>query len=92
MPQVKVELPGDVVNYLQALDYELGGLQVLHTHALGAGLSEDKTQELREQFQKKYAAFQLAKLEVAEEYRQVINGEPWWVDYVEGVLYVGEKQ
>ena len=29
-----IRLPDEVVDYLQSLDYEIGGLQVLHTHAM----------------------------------------------------------
>lgn len=87
--QVKVKLPEEVVNYLQALDYELGGLQVLHTHALDAGLGKEKTREIRELYLEKYAQFQVAKMELALDYGHMAPGKSWWVDYTEGVLYFG---
>ena len=48
-----IRLPDEVVDYLQALDYEIGGLQVLHTHALTAGVPLRKTKEIRRRFQKR---------------------------------------
>ena len=45
-----IRLPEDLVNYLQALDYEIGGLQVLHTHAINAGTPEETVKRVRERF------------------------------------------
>lgn len=61
MRETTIRLPDGTVNYLQRLDYEVGGLQVLHTHALNAGTPPEKRREIREEFQEKYAEYQLAK-------------------------------
>lgn len=42
MLQMTIRLPDETVNYLQRLDYEIAGLQVLHTHALKTGVPLEK--------------------------------------------------
>ena len=86
-----VRLPDEVVDYLQALDYEIGGLQVLHTHALNAGVPEDKVLELRQRLQEKYQEYQLAKQELWADYsKEYPQYKRWWVDFQEGVLNLAE--
>ena len=65
---VEIRLPEETVNYLQRLDYELGGLQVLHTHALNAGTPLEKRMEIRREYQERYAEYQLAKQEMWAEF------------------------
>lgn len=89
--QEKIQLQEELVNYLQALDYELGGLQVLHTHALNAGATEEKTAKIRERFQEKFAEYQLAKQEMWAPYDKKYPKARWWVDFQEGVLHI-ERQ
>ena len=85
-----VRLPDEVVDYLQALDYEIGGLQVLHTHALNAGAPEDKVLELRQRLQEKYQEYQLAKQEVFAAYgKDHRDCSRWWVDFTEGEMQIG---
>lgn len=83
-----IRLPDEVVDYLQALDYEIGGLQVLHTHALNAGLPEDKVENIRRRFQEKFHEYQLAKQELFASYgRDHAGCKRWWVDFQEGVMH-----
>lgn len=80
-----VRLPDEVVDYLQALDYELAGLQVLHTHALNAGVPAEQAEKLQKRFQEKFQEYQIAKQELAAAF-----GRPckrWWVDFQEGVMH-----
>ena len=73
--EITIRLPEETVNYLQRLDYELGGLQVLHTHAL--------------KFQETFAEYQMAKDEMWAEYAPRFPGEArWWVDFQTGELHV----
>ena len=86
-----IRLPDEVVDYLQALDYEIGGLQVLHTHALTAGVPMHKTREIRRRFQKKFQEYQLAKQEVFRVYgADHAACKRWWVSFQEGVMYFAE--
>lgn len=87
---VTIRLPEELVDYLQALDFEIGGLQVLHTHALNAGVPAEKTAEIRERFQEKFAEYQLAKQELWARYGKDYPGRRWWVDFQEGVLHIAE--
>lgn len=89
---VKIRLADELVNYLQALDFELNGLRVLHTHALNAGVPEEKTEELRRQFQEKFAEYQLAKQELWAPYDGKYSRARWWVDFQEGVLHIAQQQ
>lgn len=88
MKDVKIRLEDELVNYLQALDYETGGLQVLHTHALNAGVDAEKTEEIRRRFQEKFAEYQLAKQELWRAYDKGYPRARWWVDFQEGVLHI----
>ena len=83
-----VRLPDEVVDYLQSLDYEIGGLQVLHTHALNAGTSLEKRMEIRREYQERYAEYQLAKREMWSEFDAQYPNCRWWVDFTEGVLHI----
>lgn len=87
VPAETVQLPEETVNYLQCLDYELGGLQVLHTHALNAGTPEEKTAEIRRAFQEKYQECRLAREETFAAFGR--PGRPMRIDYTQGVLYIG---
>lgn len=89
---VKVPLPEETANYLQSLDYELGGLQVLHTHALNAGVPAEKVEEILERFQEKFAEYQLAKQEMWAEFDAQYPKCRWWVDFTEGVLHIEPQQ
>lgn len=83
-----VRLPDEVVDYLQSLDYEIGGLQVLHTHALNAGAPAEKVAELQARFQEKYSEYQLAKQEAfAAHSGEHRSCRRWWVNFQEGVMY-----
>lgn len=86
-----VRLPDEVVNYLQAMDYELGGLQVLHTHALNAGAPEDKVEDIRRRFQDKFAEYQVAKQEMWAQYGKDYPNAHWRVDFQEGVLHIEQQ-
>lgn len=86
-----IRLPDETVNYLQRVDYEIGGLQVLHTHALNAGVALEKRMEIRREFQEKFAEYQLAKQEMWAEYApRFPNCKRWWVDFQTGMLHVEE--
>lgn len=86
-----IRLPDEVVNYLQALDYEIGGLQVLHTHALNAGVQAEKVEEIQQRFQDKFQEYQLAKQEVFATYGADHRScKRWWVDFQEGVMHFAE--
>ena len=88
---VEIRLPEETVNYLQRLDYELGGLQVLHTHALNAGTPLEKRMEIRREYQERYAEYQLAKQEVFRVYgADHAACKRWWVSFQEGVMYFAE--
>ncbi len=83
-----VRLPDEIVDYLQALDYELRGLQVLHTHALNAGTPEEKREKIQRQYQETFQEYQLAKQEMFKTYGQ--ECKRWWVDFQEGVLHLAK--
>ena len=85
-----IRLPDEVVDYLQALDYEIGGLQVLHTHALTAGVPLRKTKEIRRRFQKKFQEYQLAKQVFRVYGADHAACKRWWVSFQEGVMYFAE--
>lgn len=89
LKKTRLPLPDEVVNYLQALEYELGGLKVLHTHALNAGTPAEKTAALRAQYQEKFSEYQLAKEELWARYRaDYPDCKRWWVDFQTGLLHV----
>lgn len=88
MQEVTVRLPDELVNYLQVLDYEAAGLQVLHTHALNAGTPAEKAEEIRERFQEKFGEYQLAKQEMWGRFGGNFPNSRWWVDFQEGVLHI----
>ena len=89
---VEIRLPEETVNYLQRLDYELGGLQVLHTHALTAGVPMHKRMEIRREYQERYAEYQLAKQEMWAEFDAQYPNCRWRVDFQEGVLHIEPQQ
>lgn len=88
--ETSVPLPDEIVDYLQALDYEAGGLQVLHTHALNAGAPAGRVEEIRQRFLDKYAEYQAAKQEVWGRYGSGRPG-PWRVDFQSGLLCMREE-
>lgn len=83
---ITIRLPDEVVDYLQALDYEIGGLQVLHTHALNAGTPPEQMETIQQRFQERFSEYQLAKQEMFQAYGQPCKR--WWVDFQEGVLHL----
>lgn len=86
-----ISLPDDLVNYLQALDYEVDGLQVLHTHAINAGTPKEIVDRIQKQFLETYQEYQLAKQEMWAEYsKEHPQCKRWWVDFQEGVLNIAE--
>lgn len=86
--ETKIPLAEETVNYLQRLDYELGGLQVLHTHALNAGIQKEKCEEIKREFLETYSEYQLAKNEMWAEYAEQYPNCRWWVDFQTGLLHV----
>lgn len=89
MNETIIRLPDETVNYLQRLDYELGGLQVLHTHALKAGTPLERRMEIKREFQETYAEYQMAKAEMWAEFAPRFPGaQRWWVDFQSGDLHV----
>lgn len=92
MNEITIQLPEETVNYLQRLDYEVGGLQVLNTHALNAGTPLEKRMELRREFQEVFAEYQLAKQEMWAEFAPKYPQCRWWVDFQEGVLHIDPQQ
>lgn len=89
MDELTIRLPEETVNYLQRLDYEIGGLQVLHTHALKAGTALEQRMEVKREFQERFAEYQLAKQEMwAEVAPQFPRAKRWWVDFQTGLLHV----
>ena len=92
MRETTVRLPDETVNYLQRLDYEIGGLQVLHTHAMNAGAPLEQRTELKREFQEKYAEYQLAKQEMWAGFAARYPRCRWWVDFQEGVLHIEPQQ
>lgn len=92
MNETTIRLPDGTVNYLQRLDYELGGLQVLHTHALNAGTPLERRMEIRREFQETFAEYQLAKQEMLAEFApRFPNARRWWVDFQTGELHVEQS-
>ncbi len=91
MNETAIRLADATVNYLERLDYELGGLQVLHTHALNAGTPVEKRMEIRREYQETFAEYQLAKQEMWAEFAPQYPNCRWWVDFQEGVLHIAEK-
>lgn len=89
MNEITIRLPDETVNYLQRLDYELGGLQVLHTHALKAGTPLEKRMEIKREFQETFAEYQMAKNEMWAEFAHKFpDCKRWWVDFQTGELHV----
>lgn len=89
MNETAIKLPEETVNHLQRLDYELGGLRVLHTHALKAGTPLEKRMEIKREFQETFAEYQLAKDEMWAEYApRFPNAQRWWVDFQSEELHV----
>ncbi len=87
--EITIRLPEETVSYLQRLDYEIGGLNVLHTHALNAGVPLVKRLEIRREHQEVYAEYQLAKQEMWAEFApQFPSFKRWWVDFQTGLLHV----
>ena len=92
MQEMTIRLPDETVNYLQRMDYEVAGLQVLHTHALNAGVALEKRMEIRREFQERYAEYQLVKNELWAEFAPKFpDCKRWWVDFQTGVLHVMEE-
>lgn len=86
-----VQLPPETVNYLQRLDYELGGLQVLHTHALKADVPLEKRMELRRTYQETFAEYQMAKDELWAQFApEHPHFKSWRVDFQTGLLHIVE--
>lgn len=84
-----IRLPEETVYYLQRLDYEIAGLQVLHTHALKAGTPLEKRMEIKREFQEAFAEYQMAKDEMWAEYApRFPSAKRWWVDFQTGMLHV----
>lgn len=83
-----IPLPDEMIDYLQALDYEVSGYRVLHTHALNAGVDKEKLDTIQEKFTEKFQEFQIAKQELYATYVKGKECKRWWVDYLEGVLYI----
>ena len=93
MDELTIRMPEETVNYLQRLDYEIGGLQVLHTHALNAGTPLEKRMEIRREFQERFAEYQLAKNAMWEEFApQFPRAKCWCVDFQTGMLHVKVEQ
>lgn len=92
MDELTIRMPEETVNYLQRLDYEIGGLQVLHTHALNAGTPLEKRMEIRREFTERFEEFQLAKQEFWAQYEPEYPGASWRLDYASGNLYIEEGQ
>lgn len=88
----EVRLPEETVNYLQRLDYEVAGLQALHTHALNAGTPLEKRMEIRREYQERFAEYQLAKQEMWAGFADQYPNCRWWVDFQEGVLHIEPQQ
>lgn len=89
MNETTIRLPDGTVNYLQRLDYELGGLQVLHTHALNAGTPLERRMEIRREFQETFTEYQLAKNEMWAEFAPRFPGAVnWRVNFETGELHV----
>lgn len=84
-----VQLDEETVNYLQRLDYELGGLQVLHTHALRAGANREKLAAVKREFQETFAEYQMAKEELWARFApEHPRFKSWRVDFQTGILYI----
>ncbi len=90
MSETTIRLPEETVNYLQRLDFEIAGLQVLHTHALNAGVQLEKRMEIRREFQATFAEYQLAKNEMWAEFAQRFPKSSWRVDFQTGELHIAE--
>ena len=91
--EITIPLAEDAVNYLQRLDYELAGLQVLHTHALRAGVPLEQRMEVRRQFQEVFAEYQLAKDEMWAQFApEHPRFKSWRVDFQTGLLHIVEAQ
>lgn len=89
MNEITIRLPEETVNYLQRMEYETSGLQVLSTHALNAGVPLEKRMEIRREHQEVFAEYQLAKQEMWAEFApQYPNAQRWRVDFQTGLLHV----
>lgn len=88
-----IRLPEETVNYLQRLDFEIAGLQVLHTHVLNASVPLEKRMEIQREFQEVFAEYQLAKNEMWAEFSpQYPQCKRWWVDFQTGELHIAEVE
>lgn len=90
MNEIVIRLHDETVDYLQRLDYEIGGLQVLHTHALNAGTPAEKLMEIRQEFQERFAECEMAKQEMWAEFAPQYPKCRWWVDFQTGSLHIRE--
>lgn len=87
--EIIIRLPEETVSYLQRLDYEIGGLQVLHTHALNAGMPLEQRMEIKREMQEVYAEYQMAKNEMWAEFApRFPRFNRWWVDFQTGLLHI----
>lgn len=86
---IRMPIERDLLNYIQAIEYETEGLKVLHNHALAAELPDKTVQQLYAKYQEKYQEYRLAKDEMWEEYgREYRHAKCWHVDYQRGVMYI----
>ena len=93
MVESVIQLPDETVNYLQRLDYEMGGLQVLHTHALRAGVPLEERMEVRRAFQETFAEYQMAKDEMWAQFApEHPRFKSWRVDFQTGQLHIVEAK
>lgn len=85
---LEIPVPEKLVDYFQMLDFEIAGLQVLHTHALNAGVSEEKCEKIKNDYLEKYKELQLLKAETEKEYLANIPFTSWNLIYNRGIIYV----
>jgi len=86
-----IQLPDEVVLYLQKLTYEANGLKVLHTHALNAGVPREKAQEIQSEFLARFEECELAKEEMWKPYQKDHPNAVWHLDFDTGILDIKER-
>lgn len=81
-----ITLPDEIVANLERLSYEVNGLKVLHTHALNAGVEQEKVLEIRRAFLEKQSEYRLMQQAVVTAFSGGKKEVRWSIDFAEGVL------
>ena len=88
---IEVQVSPETVECIQRLSYEVEGLKVLHTHALGAGLAADQVEGIKKEFLERFAECQIAKQEMWEKYGGGRPDADWNLNFDTGILTIKES-